>query len=159
MILFNSVIITFCSFRNLMISANAFRGILIKPGGRLVVNIKNYNRITFDESSLRSLQLQSTSSFALNIESSGTILFKSKCAKQWTAYQTAALPDSTPSDTVTFRLNMSNVDAVYFEKESFAEMEIDKASTFQIIVNKFNKVSTRFSKFFLSFCVYKYLLI
>jgi hypothetical protein len=113
---------------------------LIKPGGKLVFNIKNYNRVTFDESSLKSLQLESTSSFTMNIESSGIVLFKSKCAKQWTAYQTAALPDSAPSDTVTFRLNMTNVEAVYFEKESLAEMEIDKASTFQIVVNKFNKV-------------------
>jgi hypothetical protein len=128
--------------RNLIIAPNSFRGVLIKPGGRLVINIKNYHRVTFDESSLKSLQMEPTSSFFINVENGKTVLFKSRCARQWTANQMTALPGepATPSDTVTFRVNVTAVDSVYFEKESFADMVIDKASTFQVLVSRFSGV-------------------
>ena len=134
---------------NLLISSNAFSGIQIKSGGKLILSIRNYNRVTFDEMALNLLKLKTSSSFVINIDRTSLVIFKAKCAKNWRAYQSDTNDEDEPEqqpkeeatdvDTTLFKINMSNVENIYFETESFADMLIPRSSTFQLTASKFVK--------------------
>lgn len=125
----------------LIIGAHSFRGIEIKSGGKLILSIKNYSTVIFEENSLNSLKLMSSSSFQVNVDSASLVLFKSKSAKYWKANDEVKqdLKSKADINSVLFRLNITNVDTVMFEQDSFSDLEIAKSSTFQILIKQFDK--------------------
>lgn len=149
----------------LTINSNAFNGITIKSGGRLIIRIKNYNKVILNSNSLNGLKQLSSSSFMLNMDNVDLVLFKSKCAKSWQAYTASDYDDEDDDDdddssdedadfnsvkfnerldpekwSVLFRINLTNIKEAIFETESFSNLKISNSSTFQIIINKFNDV-------------------
>lgn len=72
--------------QTLYVMPNAFRGVNVMEGGRLIVTIKNLNRIIFDSQSLIGLKQLADSSVIFNVERINDVIFKSKCAKSWQAY-------------------------------------------------------------------------
>lgn len=150
--------------QQLLIESNAFRGITIKEGGRLIVNIKGSKQIVFDSKSLSGDENKflSSSSMLISVENANLVVFKPQCAKFWRAntpdydydtYYTNDYNSVNPklddyiSFSVLFKLNLTNVKEVVFEKESFSNLKVSNSSTFQILVNKFNVVKLGESSF------------
>lgn len=154
----------------LYLASNAFRGLVIKQGGRLVINVKNYERVELTANSLNNMKQLSSSAFNLNVEKASLVLFRSKCADGWQAYtddyvdqmknklkkrdnEDADEEDDddddeysdrdlsrNPIENVLFKISVREVGRVLFEKESFSNLKLFNASTFQIGVSRFDQV-------------------
>lgn len=148
--------------KRIVISSNAFRGLIVKPGGRLVLNIKNYNRVEFDSSSFNNIKQYSNSGFMIFVENCDLVLLKSQCGKGWKAFNENDIESDYEDniydyndplqklsktkkkeneiESVFFKLNFNSINKIVFEKESFSNMRLFNSSTFQIVINKFNHV-------------------
>jgi hypothetical protein len=71
----------------LTLLANSFRGLKVKERGQLIINIKNYARIEFQANSLNFMKQLTGSGVTFNMEKSTLVVFRSKCADSWRAYQ------------------------------------------------------------------------
>jgi hypothetical protein len=145
----------------LVIEANAFRGITIKEGGRFRIKIKNSKEIEFSSKSLSGDENKflTGSSMVISIENSNFVQFKTECAKFWkpntpdydydTYYNTDYNPklDDYISSSVLFKLNLTDVKQVVFEKESFSNIKLSNSSIFQVLVNQFENIKLEKSSF------------
>jgi hypothetical protein len=132
----------------LKISKNAFKSLRIMQGAKLVINIRNYDSVVFEEDSLNFIEQFAKSNIVINIDSSSLVLFKSKCARKWTAnhasnsdeYDYNEVKDNNLSVlplSVLFRINISNAVQILFEKESFSNVQLNRESVLQILIDRF----------------------
>ncbi len=145
----------------LVIEANAFRGITIKEGARFRIKIKNSKEIEFSSKSLSGDENKflTGSSMVISIENSNVVQFKTECAKFWkpntpdydydTYYNTDYNPklDDYISSSVLFKLNLTDVKQVVFEKSSFSNIKLSNSSIFQVLVNQFENIKLEKSSF------------
>ena len=143
----------------LNIQKNAFRGLKIKEGGSLLLKFKNLNYLQFNTGSLNGFKQLSGSSVYITADNVNFVSFKQKCAKSWVAYskdefdnEIDELEENSSENNkqqqntniiygVLFRINVTNVNEVTIEKESFSNMKLFNSSTFQLLINRFNTVT------------------
>ncbi len=139
--------------RNLIIATNAFRGINIKQGGKLIIRVNNYDKVEFTNKSLYGIMNMPSSSTLIEIGRVNLVLFRSECVQSNTNdeydldYNDIENSNDLKIQSYSFKINIMNVKQVLFEKDSFSFIEQANASTFQLIVNKFDTIKLGKSSF------------